>query len=122
MNRDDQECLNPSYAHLKSDYERRLVELNARQDSSALRLEQERAALDDAVRREEHAAEVRRKVRELCEPLLDPQRNGGLPIIEVLEGALNWVAGSLDSQELDESAGLKVRRLGRLMATEAVLF
>lgn len=122
MNSEYQDRRRANEIRAEKEYQQRLEELRSRKDHLAMRREREAAAWDEALCRHERSAEVRRKVRELCEPLLDPQRNGGLPIIEVLEGALSWVAGSLDCQELDESAGLKVRRLGRLMADETVLF
>ena len=122
MNNKYQECLKVNDDRVQSEHEQRLEELKATKARLAYRREEEAAALEEAVRREERSAEVRRKVRELCTPLLDPQRNGELPIDELLEGALRWVAGCLNLQELDEPAGLKVRRLGRLMAEQTVVF
>lgn len=103
-------------------HQQRLAKLKGAQNRLARRREQESALLVEAILREERSEQVRLKVRKLCEPFLDPQRHGGLPLNEVLEGALSWVAGSLACQELDEPAGLKVRRLGRRMAEEAILF
>ncbi|MGI3898898.1 MAG: hypothetical protein ACRYGP_26715 [Janthinobacterium lividum] len=100
----------------------RLEMLRGEQASRARRRAREEATLNDALLREERAEDVRLAVRQLCAPLLDPRLNGGLPIDEVLEGALAWVAGTLDCQPLDEPAGLKVRRLGRRMADETIVF
>lgn len=103
-------------------HHQRLNGLRGEVASQAHRRAQEEATLNAAILREERAEQVRLVVRQLCAPLLDPRRNDGLPVSEILEGALAWVAGTLDCQELDESAGLKVRRLGRRMAEETIVF
>ena len=103
-------------------HQQRLDRLRDEQASRARRRDLEEATLNDALLREGRAEVVRLAVRQLCAPLLDPRCNGGLPLNEVLEGALAWVAGTLDCQPLDEPAGLKVRRLGRRMAEETIVF
>lgn len=75
-----------------------------------------------ALAREEQAARIRAKVREICELFLDPAHVEDLPLKEVLEAGLNWMAGMLEGQDLDEPAGAKVRRLGRRMSTEDIVF
>ncbi len=80
---------------------------------------------DDMARRTavmERAELVRQKARELAGAVLDPERNGGLPVDEVLLAMLNYCAGSLACLQLDEPASLKVRRLGRTMDTNPVVF
>ena len=103
-------------------HRRRLDGLQGQQADRARRHTQEEAALEAAILREGRSERVRLAVREICSLLLDPDRTAGLPPVEVLEAALAWVAGSLACCDLDEPAGLKVRRLGRRMATETIVF
>ena len=122
MNTTHSERLNANDELAKHIHRRRLDGLRGQQASRTRRRAIEEAALKAAILREERSEQVRLAVRKICRPLLDPQRTGGLPPDEILEAALAWVAGSLTCCELDESAGLKVRRLGRRMATETIVF
>ncbi len=116
------ECLTANDERAAILHRQRLRHLQGEVTRRARRREMEEAALNAALLREQRSEVVRLAVRRLCAPLLDPARNGGLPVHEVLEAALAWVAGTLACQELNEPAGLKVRRLGRRMAEESIVF
>ena len=103
-------------------HQERAESLSASKKSACDAHQRRLQALRVKLEREERAEAVRLKVRDLMQGFCDADRTGGLPADELLVGAVTYAAGLLALMPLDEPAGLKVRRIGRLMQTESLVF